>query len=80
MHFLKRGKAGKRGKKSICIFMFSGFCVHGIPTSEKGRGEARQVSTVRTKGTSQTPPSGRSDCEANSGGLPCLSTMTVQDS
>lgn len=58
------------------LYVFSSFCVHGIPMSEREAegGEARQVSIVRAKGTSQILPFGRSNCEANAGG----SAMPVQ--
>lgn len=67
MHFLK---GGRQGKKPVCVLMYSSFCVHGFPVSGKGRKEeekARQVSRVRARGTSQTPPLGRADCQANLG-------------
>lgn len=67
--FSEKGKGGKRGKKSICIFMFFQFLCPWYPHIWEGSGgEARQVSIVRAKGTSQILPFGRSNCKANAGG------------
>lgn len=81
MHFLKRGKAGRRERSRFASLCFFQFLCPWYPYVWEGRGgEARQVSIVRAKGTSQILPFGRSNCKANAGGLPCLSTIMVQDS
>lgn len=67
--FSEKGKGGERGKKSICIFMFFQFLCPWYPHVWEGSGgEARQVSIVRAKGTSQILPFGRSNFKANAGG------------
>ena len=48
--FCKKGGGGQKGEGSSFASLFYGFCVHGIPTSWRGRGvraRSSQVGPVR---------------------------------